>query len=461
MIKKNIILDTDSYKASHWLQYPPAITNVSSYVEARVGSEHDEIVFFGLQPWLKEISYNRVTMENVEEAAEVFNLHGLPFNREGWMTIVKDNDGILPVSIQAVPEGTVLSPGNVMLQITNTDSRFPWLTSWLETSILRSIWYGTTVATVSREIKKVIKSQMIKTGADLTTLPFKLHDFGFRGVSSWESGVIGGMAHLVNFMGTDTVGALVGAREYYGAQIVGFSIPAAEHSTVTAWGKDREVECYSHMIEKFDGPGKLFAVVSDSYDIYNAVSNIWGGNLKDKVKNLQGTLVIRPDSGNPSIVVRDVLNILGEKFGYSINDVGFKVLPPFVRVIQGDGINIESIKAIYASMESSGWSADNVAFGMGGALLQQVNRDTERFAMKASAISFDSGYTWKDVSKKPVTDLTKGSKPGRLALVERDGKYETILESDIGSRTNILESVYFPTNYVRQSFDSIRKRAEV
>src|SRR5262249_50868100 len=150
---------------------------------------------------------------------------------------------------------------------------------------------------------------------------------------------IGGAAHLLNFMGTDTIQAIEIAREYYGCEMAGFSIPAAEHSTITAWGRDHEADAYANMLTQF--PEGLVACVSDSYDVRRACREIWGEQLKDQVLARKGTLVVRPDSGDPPTIVSEVLRILGDAFGFSINGKGFKVLHPNVRVIQGDGVDYE------------------------------------------------------------------------------------------------------------------------
>jgi nicotinamide phosphoribosyltransferase len=220
------------------------------------------------------------------------------------------------------------------------------------------------------------------------------------------------------------------ARKYYNEEMAGFSIPAAEHSTITSWGEQFETEAYENMIDKFGGPGKIFAVVSDSYDIYNAVSNIWGGTLKEKVIFNGGTLVIRPDSGDPVTVNLRILEILGEKFGFTVNSKGYKVLPSFVRIIQGDGVNLISIGQILKAITAAGWSADNIAFGMGGALLQQVNRDTFSWAMKCNAIAYADD--WIPVCKKPKTDAGKASKAGRIAgLPPAYDRYGAMLNDDL------------------------------
>ncbi len=464
MYRHNPILNVDSYKASHYLQYPPGTTNISSYIESR-GGDYDEIVFFGLQAWLKTCvtgEDTKVTYADIFEANEVLTKHGLPFNQTGWERILNKWHGRLPVEIEAVDEGTVLPPGNVLVQIHNTDPELPWVTSYIETSLLRGVWYPTTVATRSRHIKKIIKKYLDETADNSDGILFKLHDFGFRGVSSYESGMLGGMGHLVNFMGTDTVGALEGARYFYGEEMAGFSIPAAEHSTVTAWGKDREVDAYSNMLDQFGKPGKLVAVVSDSYDIFNAVEHLWGEKLKERVKSFGGTLVIRPDSGVPQHMVTDVLNALNYKFDCTTNSKGYRMLPPYLRVIQGDGINEHSIEKILAKMKRYGWSADNVAFGMGGELLQTVNRDTCQFAMKANAISFDNQATWHDVYKQPVGTKSKVSKAGRQMLIKTQNGFET-RSSDQGYEGENQLKVRLHNHIMSNTttFAEIRKRAAI
>jgi nicotinamide phosphoribosyltransferase len=410
-LASNIILNVDSYKTSMFLQYPAGTTGVYSYIESR-GGRYDRTVFFGLQAFIKEYLLDPITQADIDIAEEILTAHGEPFNRAGWQYILDKHRGYLPVVIRAVPEGTVVPVKNVLATIENTDPECYWLTTWLETALLRAVWYGTTVATQSYTIKQVILDYLERTG-DPTNIDFKLHDFGARGVSSMESAGIGGAAHLVNFMGTDTISGVLYAREYYNAGIAGFSIPAAEHSTITSWGRDNEVKAYENMLTQFAKPGAILAVVSDSYDIFNAVSKLWGEDLKQLVIDSGATVVIRPDSGDPVEVNRRLVEILGEKFGYTINAKGFKVLNN-VRLIQGDGINELTVRSILGAFMAMGWSADNIAFGMGGALLQIVDRDTQRFAMKCSAAEVNG--KWIDVVKDPVTDSGKKSKAGRVTL---------------------------------------------
>ncbi|AWF82897.1 nicotinate phosphoribosyltransferase [Microbulbifer sp. A4B17] len=460
MNQYNPILNVDSYKTSHYLQYPEGTQYVSSYIESR-GGQFKEAVFFGLQAFIKQCLTTPINAEQIEEAEELCLAHGLPFNREGWEYILQEHQGYLPIEIQAVPEGSIIPTRNVLVQVVNTDPQYFWLTSYIETALLRAIWYPTTVATQSRETKKVIQRYLLETAEGLDSLPFKLHDFGARGASSEETAAIGGLAHLVNFQGTDTIAAVLAGRRYYAAQMAGFSIPAAEHSTITSWGREQEAKAYENMLTQFSGDNRLVAVVSDSYDLWSAIENIWGGELKEKVENNGGTLVIRPDSGDPVDIATQTIERLMRVFGATINSKGFRVLPDFIRVIQGDGISLHTIEGILSAMKARKQSAENISFGMGGELLQKVNRDTMRFAMKASAVRVDG--LWRDVYKDPATDSGKRSKRGRLALINRtDGTPYTIREQDISGRNNLLKTVYRNGKLlIEQDLETIRERAVI
>jgi nicotinamide phosphoribosyltransferase len=201
------------------------------------------------------------------------------------------------------------------------------------------------------------------------------------------------------------------------------------------------------MVAQFAKPGSIVAVVSDSYDVYNAASKLWGEQLRQQVIDSGATIVIRPDSGDPVAVNRQLIEILGEKFGYTTNTKGFKVLNN-VRLIQGDGVNEMSIRSILGAFMAMGWSADNIAFGMGGALLQQIDRDTQRFAMKCSAALING--EWVDVQKDPITDSGKKSKAGRVTLwTNSGGEFASGVtpptgwtDRGIGGWTNALEMVF-------------------
>lgn len=460
MFEINRIIDTDSYKASHFLQYPPNTTRAFFYLESR-GSDRDwnETVFFGLQYLLKRFFVEKFTQEMVEEANEVITKHGLPFNYEGWTNLIKKHKGKLPLRIRAVAEGSIVPLHNVLMTVETTDDEFAWLGSWFESQLMR-IWYPITVATQSYHIKKDFYRFLLETADDADAeILFKVHDFGSRGVSSQETAAIGGAAHLVNFLGTDTMAALLLHRKFYNCEMAGFSIPAAEHSTITAWGRENEILAYRNMLENFAKPGAIVAVVSDSWDIYNAVEKIWGEQLRQEVVDSGATVVIRPDSGEPIEVVSKIAHLLADKFGVTTNSKGYKVLKN-VRIIQGDGVNEQSIHDILQRLKTEGFSASNIAFGIGGSLLQKVNRDTLKFAYKCSAIVIDGRL--RDVYKQPITDAGKTSKKGRLDLVLKNGEYETVrLENveTISAENSQLQTVFENgAVLVDDSLDKIRKR---
>ena len=456
----NLILNSDSYKTSHWVQYPAGSEYLSSYIEAR-GGDYD-VVFFGLQAFIKEYLSTPITHQDIDEAETMIQAHGLTFNRAGWERLVDKHHGFLPLRIEAIPEGSIVPVSNVVCQVVNTDPEFYWLPSYIETALLRAIWYPSTVASVSHYCKDIIRDALEKSADDADSLIFRLHDFGSRGASCHETVALGSLAHLVNFAGTDSMAALIAASRWYqmSSDMPAFSIPAAEHSTMTAWGREGETAAFANMIAQFGGKGKAFSVVSDSYDLWNAIDHIWGDSLKEDVKNMGGTLVIRPDSGEPTKVVREALERLAVKFGTTVNSKGYKVLPDYVRIIQGDGISPQSLDKIIEVVLDAGFSAENITFGMGGGLLQQVNRDTMNWAMKASAISING--TWKDIYKDPITSHSKRSKKGRLALVKDAGDNIITIKADelTHQQDNLLRDVYVDGQLlIDDSLTTIRERA--
>jgi nicotinamide phosphoribosyltransferase len=434
---RSLPFNTDSYKPSMFKQYPPGTETVYSYIESR-GGEFDRVVHAGLQPFLDYLT-QPVTVEDVQAAAKLWEVHGEPFPYEGWMYIATELKGKIPVRIRSMAEGLVIPTRNVLVTIENTDTRVPWITTWIETAMLRAVWYMSTVATTSWHIKQIISHYLEKTG-DPSGLPFKLHDFGARGVSSQESAAIGGMGHLINFMGTDTFGAIMFAMDHYGADIseVGFSIPASEHSTITSWTRDGESDAYMNMIKQFAGEGKIFACVMDSYDILAATETISTGEHLAALKARGGLMVLRPDSDDPVVIIPKMLRILEKNVGSTVNDKGYRVLNNF-RIIWGDGINRQTIDTILrTACGVMGYSADNFAFGMGGALLQKHDRDSQQYAMKCSAIRANG--QWHEVYKQPAGIISKVSKKGRVTTYKNDsGEYYTGI---VGGERDELHTVF-------------------
>jgi nicotinamide phosphoribosyltransferase len=509
---ENIILCSDSYKVSHWKQYPKGTEYVYSYFESR-GCENegwDSVVFFGLQYFIKRYLLGAVvTQEKIEEAAEIYAEHfgdGVNadpdmFYREGWEYILKAHGGHLPIYIKAVPEGMVIPNKTVLFTMVNTDPKCFWLTNFLET-LLVQVWYPMTVCSNSRFQKISIMKYMESTGNEDWKAPagvaFKLHDFGFRGVSSVESAAIGGAAHLVNFMGTDTIAGLQCASKYYGAKkACGYSIPASEHSTITSWGVEGECDAMKNMLESY--PSGLVACVSDSFDVWRACREYWGEKLKPLIKgrisgDKFGRLVVRPDSGDPADTCTEILKILLEQFkeDVTVTKTGHRLLPPYIRVIQGDGVDWESIPKILQRLSDEKIAAENIGFGSGGALLQKLNRDTFKCAFKCADITVNGVH--REVFKDPITDKGKASKKGRLTLQKTsettgftdadkykprsesspvpggtgflhyssDGQYVTVASGKGDPAKDIMVDVFRDGVLLKDwTFDEIRKRADI
>ena len=457
-------LRSDSYKLTHWRQYPPGTTEVYSYLESR-GGRFPQTVFFGLQPYLRSyLAGSVVTAEDVEAADRLAAAHfgraGI-FNRAGWMHIVQQHDGRLPVEIRAVAEGTPVPTHNVLMTIRNTDPACYWLTNFLETLLLK-VWYPTTVATLSGAIFRVIEAAMKRSGEDPGPANMMLHDFGYRGVSSEESAGLGGAAHLVHFRTSDTLIANMLLREHYAGPdtpadwMPSTSVVATEHSTMTAWGRDHEIDAYRNVLTEY--PEGILSIVVDSFDVYRAAKEMFGGVLREQVLARDGLLVLRPDSGDPVQVLLRLLPMLAERFGSTRNHVGYRTLDPKIRLLWGDGIGLESVERILGDILAAGWSAANLIFGMGGALLQKVNRDTQNFAFKCSAAIVDGEL--RDVFKEPVTDPGKDSKRGKLALVRTARGLETVhCPGNCEMKGDLLEPVFRNGEVLRhQTLDDVRTR---
>jgi nicotinamide phosphoribosyltransferase len=432
MQKRSIIFLSDSYKYSHAPAYKPGVTNVYSYLESR-GGRYKETVFFLLQYYLKEhLEGVVVTMKDIDNA-EVFCAAHFGrldvFNRAGWEHIVNVHGGKLPLRIKAVPEGTVVPVSNILLSIEATDPKCWWLVNFVET-LLMKLWYPITIATQSMHIRQDILKTLEKTGTP-EEIDFKCHDFGYRGCSSEEQAAIGAAAHLLSFMGTDTVAGIHLLMDYYKAGVCGFSIPATEHSNMCSFGKSNEIDAFDNLISKAYPTGPV-AGVGDTWNIYNAAEFVLGTALRDKILYRNGRLILRPDSGDFFETVPKILSILWDKFEGKPNKKGYKVLHNNIRLIQGDGMDAVSIPDLYHHINQLGWSSDNLATGSGGGLLvKNIDRDTQKFAIKASAIQLNG--EWVGIQKDPVTDSGKRSKMGRLKLIiDATGQYKTVSEGTYG-----------------------------
>jgi nicotinamide phosphoribosyltransferase len=406
----NIINLTDSYKFSHFNQYPKGTEIIHSYMSSR-GGEYDEMVFFGLKYYIEKYLKSKINKLDLAKAYVISKEHGVPFNRNGWEYIFHKYNGSLPIKIKALPEGSIFKPHESILTIENTDPNCAWLVGWLET-LLMKIWYPTTIASKSYHVKKMLKEYWNKTSDNPEGVDFAFHNFGDRGSSSIESAAIGGVAHLTQFKGTDNFNCLNLAKEFY-PDLVGFSIPATEHSTVTSWGRENEFEMIENYLETYKN-SPIIACVLDSYDIYKAVDFVTSGKMKEKIESDDYPIfVIRPDSGDTVNVIATIIKIMEQNgVKQTKNSKGYYVYDKY-RIIWGDGISPEQINIILGTFCNDKYqlSAENFAFGSGGDLMQNVNRDTCKFAIKCSAIKVKG--EWRDVYKDPITDQGKKSLKGR------------------------------------------------
>jgi nicotinamide phosphoribosyltransferase len=453
----NIILNADEYKTCHRVQYPKNITAISAYIEAR-GGNFERCLFFGLQIFLKRYLTQKITKLSIEEAHDFFSHYGIPFARSEWEYILEKYDGYLPIEIEAIPEGTLLPIRNVLVQVVNTDPRCFWLTTYIETALLRAVWYPTTVATLSWHCKQVIKKYLESTSDILNELEHMLRDFGARGASSEETAGIGAAAHLVNFSSSSTLSGIITVRDFYKEKIARMFIPSSEHSTIISWGREHEKDAYEHILDAFSS-NQFISIVCDSYNIWHGLDTIWGKLLKSRVQEFNGRILLRLDSGDPIKTVITALKKLSVNFGFSFNKKGYKVLPNYLRLIQGDGVSLPIIEKVLHKMKEEGFSAENIIFGMGGNLLQNINRDTLNFAMKVSAVKINE--MWNEVCKTPISSKLKHSKKGRLALVKEGNSYVTIKKEELNGRQNLLIPVFRNGQILREySFSEVRQNSE-
>lgn len=467
MTENNIILNTDSYKiGGHWNMMLPDTEIDYCYYEARKGSKFDEVIFFGLQYILKKFLVGKVvTQEKIDEAADLCYGHfgnKEAFNLQGWQHILDNFGGYLPVLIKAAPEGLSIPVSNVLFTTQNIGgAKTSWLPGYLE-SKLSHVWYPTTIATSSRDIRNEFKPFIYDT-CDASHLDFLLHDFAYRSYTGEDSAAIGGLAHLVSFLGTDTVPALKCARDYYEANSneIAYSVPATQHSTMSALGEKGESKIVSMLIDKY--PTGILSVVGDTYDIYNFVSNIICVELKDKILARNGVFVVRPDSvterhPTKASLVLWIVNEIYNKIGGTINKKGYKVMNSKLKALYGDGLDKKEMIEILQVLKDNGFSAENLAtFGCGSGLVQKnIHRDVCRFAYKTSA-QFRDGR-WHDIFKNPL-DKSKASKRGLLKLIkDEELKYKTVNISEPGE--DILTPVFSSGKLLKSySFKEVRQNS--
>ncbi|KAJ2092170.1 hypothetical protein IW138_001237 [Coemansia sp. RSA 986] len=458
---------TDSYKASHFAMYPE-MREATAYAEFRQGFDSDDddqrIVFYGIRYVLEQYVSRAWTLRDVDMAEAFFNTHNagfkrFPFPRDLFVKFVSDNNGYFPVRIDSMAEGSVVYPHTPVLQIAARNEYSPLIT-YLETVLLMT-WYPSTVATLSFRSREAIEESYAQT-VDYDarwTLESRMHDFGFRACTCVEQSILGGTAHLLAFDGSDTMSAAYYAQYVLNrGKPVATSIPATEHSVMTAHRND--LQAMLHTIDSF-GDG-VYACVMDSYDYARALSDVLPAVAERKLEK-GGFLVIRPDSGDQVEAVLQGLRAADKVFGSTLNAKGFKVIRG-ASVIQGDGVTLGTLHLILDAVVHAGFSVQCVGFGMGGGLLQKVNRDTMSMAIKISSLVYADGEA-RDIMKFPKKGSSKVSLPGKFVVVEdpqQAGAPVAFRDVDAPKQsTSLLKTIYDcgPVDgFAWDDFDTIRKR---
>ena len=413
----NRVMLADSYKYTHTKQYEPGTKGMYDYAEARSTNVYDKTLFVGLQ-YLLKLFDTPITKEEVQEAEMYAVFHGISFNKTGWDIIVNEYNGKLPIIVKSINEGSFV-PNKIVLytiEASIEDSRVFWIVSWLET-VLMKVWYPCNIGTRSFYTKKML-TEMGKLTDENPFVSYQLHGFGDRASSSIESASWGNIGHLSCFLGTDNFHSLKTIKETYNIKDedigkIAHSIDASEHSTVTSWGKDKEQDFVMNFLEVSKGR-PMIACVGDSYDIYNFTDFVTKGEFKEKIESDEYPIfVIRPDSGVATEVIDGMLDIMERnKVSFTTNSKGYKVFNK-MRIIYGDGINMETMRDMLSLLILRGYSTQNIAFGMGSELMHNHNRDTLGFAIKCSEVTKVDG-TRIDVFKDPITAPNKKSKKGRV-----------------------------------------------
>ena len=424
--EKNFFLLTDFYKQTHWMQYPHGTSEIYSYYENRK-SEFPKQLWFGLSYIIQEYLEGEVVEQwMIDEAQKDTNTQGgfEYFNKMGAQRIIDVHNGRLPLEIKSVDEGTLVPTSNVLMTICNTDPELPYLTNYVE-DILMHVYSTVGTATLSFYIRKLAEKYGKRTGAIIH--PFYLNDFGFRSASSVETAEKNGGAHLMVFEGSDNQSANKWLRDFYGAENILQSVFASEHSTTTIRGRAGEKEAVKEWLLKAPDAATL-SIVIDSYDYKKFITDVMGNpEIKALILARSGKTVARPDSGIPHIVSVQVLQLLAATFGFTVNDNGYYVLNPKVGMIYADGINYHSINGILHNVVEAGYCVSNLIFGMGGALIQEIDRDTNGVAIKCSSAIINGVKV--EVFKDPI-DSSKKSKKGELKLHESLGSFHTYSSCD-------------------------------
>lgn len=439
-MKKIPTLLCDFYKVNHRILYPVGTEMVYSTWTPRTSRLKgiDHVVAYGFQGFIKkylidffnEEFFGRPKLEIVTEYTRILK-HTLGTENPDSSHIEALHDlGYLPILIKALPEGTKVPLRVPMLTIENTHKDFFWLTNYLETLMSCELWMAATSATIANDYYRILSKYAIETVGNADFVPFQGHDFSMRGMSCLESAAVSGSAHLLSFVGTDTIPAIVYHEEYYNAnveaELVGTSIPATEHSISCANGMD-EFATFKRLMTEVHPTGFL-SLVSDTWDFWGVLENVVKP-LKETIMNRDGKIVIRPDSGCPvkiicgdpesdnELIRKGTVEVLWDIFGGTVSEQGYKVLDSHIGCIYGDAITRERAEEICKQLKAKGFASTNCVYGIGSFSYQYNTRDTFGFALKSTLCEINGEEV--AIFKDPKTDDgTKKSQMGRVSVCQ-------------------------------------------
>jgi nicotinamide phosphoribosyltransferase len=443
----NPLLLTDGYKVDHRRQYPNGTTLVYSNWTPRKSrmEEVDEIVFFGLQYFIKkyiledfETYFFKQPKEKVvaEYARRINNYLGE--NQVGTKHIEDLHDlGYIPMVIKALPEGASVPLRVPMFTMYNTLPEFFWLTNYFETLVSAVVWMPCTSATIAKQYRQILDKYALETSSIPEFVDWQGHDFSMRGMAGIEASVISAMGHLLSFKGTDTIPSIDFLEKYYNAnsdnELIGGSVAATEHSVMCMGTLEDEIGSFKRLITQVYPKG-IVSIVSDTWDLWKVLTD-YLPKLKNEVLNRDGKVVIRPDSGDPVDIIcgnpigknenekKGVIELLWETFGGRTNEKGYKELDAHIGAIYGDSITLERATLICERLKEKGFASTNIVLGIGSYTYQYNTRDTFGFAMKATYGEVNG--EGRAIFKDPITDDgTKKSAKGLIKIELENNTYK-------------------------------------
>lgn len=446
----------DFYKIAHRAMYPQGTEYVYSTWTPRASRMKgvEEVVWFGGQAFYKEYLidmfnehfFKRDKQEVMAEYVRIIK-YTLGDQNPATKHLEDLHDlGYLPLSIKALPEGSVVPLRVPVMTIQNTDPRFFWLTNFVESLASCELWQPATSATIARQFKKLMDKYCLDTVGQemLWFTALQGHDFSMRGMSSLRSAILSGMGHLAaGFIGTDTIPSIHAAECYYNANIeietIGTSVPATEHSIQCAYNNDfeylRRMLCQVH-------PSGIVSIVSDGYDFWDVIGRVLP-LLKYEIMQRQGNpivnkVVIRPDSGDPVLIIcgdpnapegslerKGAIEALWDIFGGTTSKNGYKMLDSHIGLIYGDAITLLRAKEIFERLKIKGFASTNVVLGIGSYTYQYNTRDTFGYALKSTLCVINGDE--KQIFKDPKTDNgIKKSQKGRVVVLKEGNSFKFV-----------------------------------